>query len=233
MTWSVSDRFPNWGEVGEFPDDGFFYDGDTNNTVNEKHLDALWNGLDNFESDVIGALNDIDSDGDGVVDEADDSQLLKGNDVVDGDGVAFDAENVTETYKGSSLDYEYATPSGGGRVSSGDGGLLYEDEVANGSVLNVLQASFTGEASPAPSGTNMVIVNLDGAGGGTLETTILSGDGSFKVGEEGEPLSFYENNTGSPQQIGVILDNGEFTSGSGSNQSLYGNATIRETQTQL
>jgi hypothetical protein len=228
MTWNITDRFPSWGETGEFPSDGFFYDGDTNNTVNEKHLDALWNGINQFEEEVIAALNDIDSDGDGRVDAADTAELVKGNDVVDGNGVAFDAENVTETYKGSDLDTEFATVSDGGRVSTGDGGLLYEDEIADGDTFNVYKATLTAETTAAPSGTNLVLVTLDGNGGGTLQSTIINGDGTLQVGETGTPLASYENTTGSTQQIGVIVDNGEFTSGSGSNQSLFGSIVARE-----
>jgi hypothetical protein len=69
MSWSVSDRFPSWGETGESPGSGFFYEG--GDQVNEKHLDYLWNSLKGLEDDVQSALNDIDSNSDGVVDKAD------------------------------------------------------------------------------------------------------------------------------------------------------------------
>jgi hypothetical protein len=69
MTWNITDRFPNWGETGESPPDGFFYDGQ--DQVNEKHLDYLWNSVKGLEDDVQSALNDIDNDSDGVVDRAD------------------------------------------------------------------------------------------------------------------------------------------------------------------
>jgi hypothetical protein len=68
MSWSVSDRFPSWGETGESPGAGFFYEG--GDQVNEKHLDYLWNSLKGLEDDVQAALSDIDSDSDGIVDEA-------------------------------------------------------------------------------------------------------------------------------------------------------------------
>lgn len=69
MAWTITERFPSWGEAGEFPADGFFYDG--GDQVNEKHLDALWNGVDGLEEDIQAALNDIDSNADGIVDKAD------------------------------------------------------------------------------------------------------------------------------------------------------------------
>lgn len=85
MTWNITDRFPTWGETGTFPSDGFFYSG--GDQVNEKHLDALWNGVKEFENNVRNALTDIDSDGDGIVDAADTAALYKNNDIdSDGDG---------------------------------------------------------------------------------------------------------------------------------------------------
>jgi hypothetical protein len=68
MSWSVTDRFPSWGETGESPGAGFFYEG--GDQVNEKHLDYLWNSLKGLEDDVQAALNDIDTNSDGIVDEA-------------------------------------------------------------------------------------------------------------------------------------------------------------------
>jgi len=79
MSWEIVDRFPVWGETGEFPIDGFFYEG--GDQVNEKHLDALWNGLKELENDTRSALEEIDSDADGVVDEAD---YANNADTVDG-----------------------------------------------------------------------------------------------------------------------------------------------------
>jgi hypothetical protein len=68
MAWSISDLFPPWGDTGERPSDNFQYDG--GDQVNEKHLDYLWDSVGALENEVRSALNDIDSDGDGIVDEA-------------------------------------------------------------------------------------------------------------------------------------------------------------------
>ncbi|AGF91209.1 hypothetical protein HAPG_00023 [Halorubrum phage GNf2] len=78
--WSITERFPTWGEDGEFPVDGFFYEG--GDQVNEKHLDALWNGLKEFENETRAALEDIDSDGDGKVNSA---EYADNADTVDGE----------------------------------------------------------------------------------------------------------------------------------------------------
>lgn len=90
MAWSITDRFPSWGEAGESPADGFFYSG--GDQVNEKHLDYLWNSVRGLEDDVQAALSDIDSNADGIVDEADyandaDASTYKGTDIdSNGDG---------------------------------------------------------------------------------------------------------------------------------------------------
>lgn len=79
MAWEITDRFPSWGEEGEFPPTGFFYEG--GDQVNEKHLDALWNGIKGLENETRTALEDLDSDGDGKVDaaeEADNADTLNG-----------------------------------------------------------------------------------------------------------------------------------------------------------
>jgi hypothetical protein len=48
----LQNEFPSWGESGEYPADGFFYEG--GDQVNEKHLDALWNGVEVH----VGILNE-------------------------------------------------------------------------------------------------------------------------------------------------------------------------------
>jgi hypothetical protein len=101
MTWDITDRFPDWGETGESPPTGFFYEG--GDQVNEKHLDYLWNSVKGLEDDVQSALNDIDSDGDGKVDAAENAD--------DADN----ATNVTSTYKGNDIDSD-----GDGKVDAAD-----------------------------------------------------------------------------------------------------------------
>lgn len=57
-------NFPNWGETGSYPSDGFFYQG--GDQVNEKHMDALWNGIDvhvaNFNSAIRNRVRDLNGD---------------------------------------------------------------------------------------------------------------------------------------------------------------------------
>jgi len=55
-------NFPSWGETGEFPQSGFFYEG--GDQVNEKHLDALWNGIkthiDNLNTGIRDRVRKLD-----------------------------------------------------------------------------------------------------------------------------------------------------------------------------
>jgi len=57
-------EFPSWGEVGEYPPTGFFYEG--GDQVNEKHLDALWNGVEkhvgNLNDAIANRVEDIEGD---------------------------------------------------------------------------------------------------------------------------------------------------------------------------
>jgi hypothetical protein len=47
-------EYPNWGETGSYPPNGFFYDG--GDQVNEKHLDALWNAQDKHQSNLNSSI---------------------------------------------------------------------------------------------------------------------------------------------------------------------------------
>lgn len=226
MAWNVSDQFPEWGDNGERPADNFSYqDGDF---VNEKHLDYLWSSLHTFEDEVRAALDDIDSNADGIVDEADTANLYKGNDIdTDGDGTVDDADNATATYKGTDLDENYVNTEGSGYIANGDAGVLYVDSLAASETIRVYHASFLGGADAAPTGTSMRVVTLDGAGDGTSRTTVISGDGTLKAGLVGSPLASWQNTTGSTQTIAVVLDNGHFGTGSGSSEQLNGSVKAR------
>jgi hypothetical protein len=139
MTWTIKNRFPTWGEEGEFPPDGFFYSG--GDQVNEKHLDALWYNIEQLETETRSALTDIDSNNDGVVDKADSSKetesiIANGN--LKGDLVAADGEIVwdeSNTYiPQSRLEKDSVTINatdsltGGGSVSLGGSKTIGLDE---------------------------------------------------------------------------------------------------------
>jgi hypothetical protein len=109
MAWSITDRFPTWGESGEFPADGFFYEG--GDQVNEKHLDALWNGIKGLENETRGALEDLDSDGDGKVDAAENADFATNAgdaDTVDGEDASAFAD-ATHGDEAHNVDYTTLT----------------------------------------------------------------------------------------------------------------------------
>lgn len=138
MTWTIQDRFPTWGESGESPPDGFFYSG--GDQVNEKHLDYLWNSIDALRDDTNTALSDLDSDADGVVDEAD--ALTSGGQLL-GDLNATGGETVWDESEGhipqARLENTTITLSGGDGLKGGSTAAL------GGSFsLNVEPADFAG-----------------------------------------------------------------------------------------
>lgn len=151
MAWNISERFPSWGETGEFPAAGFFYEG--GDQVNEKHMDALWNGINGLEEDVQAALNDIDSDADGAVDRAD--GLVAGG-TLDGDLVATDGEVVWDESAGyvpqgrlqnDSLTFAAGDGlKGGGTVSLG-----------GSATLNIEPADFAGEHLSDDGSDNLAV----------------------------------------------------------------------------
>lgn len=222
MTWTITERFPSWGETGEMPAAGFFYQG--NDQVNEKHLDALWNGVDGLEEDVQAALTDIDSDADGRVDAADTAKLYKNNDIdTNGDGIVDDAANVTATYKGTDLDTHYVNEADGGRVGNGNAGLLFQTTLADSETITCYSYTLTARTSPAPSGTSLRLATL---GDDTSRKTLVTGDGSTMYVDE-ETIVSYQNTSGATQTVGVVLDNGHFGTGTGSAIELFGETVGR------
>lgn len=143
MAWTIDNRFPDWGEAGESPDVGFFYEG--GNQVNEKHLDYLWNNVNGLEEDVIAALNDIDSDGDGKVDAADaadTASAYKGNDIdSDGDGKV-DAADSADVAGGSTGTFNLASD------------IAFPDADSDGSSFSMKEDATTGNLTTNYGGTD-------------------------------------------------------------------------------
>jgi len=138
MAWTIQDRFPTWGETGESPPDGFFYEG--GDQVNEKHLDYLWDSIDALRDDTNAALSDLDSDADGVVDEAD--AVTSGGSLL-GDLNATGGETIWDESAGyipqTRLENTTITVSGGGGLKNGGTASL------GGSVsLDIEPADFAG-----------------------------------------------------------------------------------------
>lgn len=102
------------GDAGSKPADGNeFASGER---PDAQVFDWFWNRVTNVINSVWDEFDRLDSDDDGIVDEADTANLYKGNDIdSDGDGTVNDAENVTATYKGNDIDSD-----GDGTVNDSD-----------------------------------------------------------------------------------------------------------------
>jgi hypothetical protein len=159
MAWNIADLFPPWGDSGSRPGDNFNYQGD--DQVNEKHFDYLWHSLNELENEVRSALTDIDSDKDGVVDEADSANLYKGNDI-DGDGDGrVDAADDAFGYKGNDIDTD-----GDGVVNEADDASLYKgndiDSDGDGTVDAADDAAAYDGLAPS-DGTSGQVLQTDGS----------------------------------------------------------------------
>lgn len=245
MAWSITDIIPPWGDSGERWSNNFQYQG--GDQVNEKHLDYFISSVGTLEDDVRAALTDIDSDADGIVDEADTANLYKGNDIdSNGDGTVDDSD----LYRGlgpsdgtsgqflktdgtaiswASLPTNTETSDASGVVDTGDAANVYSAELADGDSLDVVRATFMhSDGTAVASGCDLIIATLDNTGGGTSQVTILSGDGSTVYDEStGTPLAQYTNTSGAAQTVMVAVDNGNFNTGSGSAQDVV---TVVEVQ---
>jgi len=109
-----------------------------------------------------------------------------------------------------------------GPVNSGDAGVVVINGVVNGDTIELYQASLIDEdGSAVASGVDLIIATLDNAGSGTSRVTVLSGDGSTVLDDQsGTPLASWSNSTGSDQTVAILVDNGQFNTGSGSNQNV-------------
>lgn len=189
MAWTITERFPSWGETGAFPAAGFFYEG--GDQVNEKHLDALWNGLNGLEEDVQAALSDIDSDADGVVDKAD---TLSAGASLDGDLLAAGGEVIwdeSETYiPNARLQYDSLTVTAGDGLKDGGSVSL------NGSTtINIEPADFAGDGVKDDGADNLAVEPADFAG------AHLSDDGSDNLSVDDD----FVLNTGDTMTGGLTL----------------------------
>jgi hypothetical protein len=104
-----------------------------------------------------------------------------------------------------------------GQVATSDAAPIYTTGLADGETLSVRTASLTlADGQAAPTGVDLVIATLDNSGGGTVQATVLAGDGAtVYAGETGSPIASYANDSGGAQTVGVLVDNGHFTGGSG------------------
>lgn len=113
----------------------------------------------------------------------------------------------------------------GGTVASGDAGPVWGTTLEDGESIQVTQAMLTtANLGAAPVGVDLVIADITND---VSEVTLITGDGTVKDDETGSPLGSYQNNSGAEEQIGILMDNGNWNGGSGSNQDLLGSFIAR------
>lgn len=134
--------------------------------------------------------------------------------------------NAAVTANGSQLETEWFRKQEGGTVTAGNSVVLVTAEVPDGSTFSVTQAHLSedGWNTPANSGIDLVISAQGTAG---KQATIFTGDGATFYENTGAPLASYTNSTGSAQQVAVLIDNGEYGTGSGSDDKAYGGVIAR------
>lgn len=96
-----------------------------------------------------------------------------------------------------------------GAVANGDQGILTVDNLADGESVDIFKAALTTDTIQAiPTDVDLKLVTFDNAGSFTTRSTLIAGDGStIHDRETGNPLASYENTSGSPVSVGVVVDN--------------------------
>ena len=125
----------------------------------------------------------------------------------------------------SDLNKESFSADESGTVNSGNAGIMYATSVPDGGTFEVVQASLLlSDGQAAPTDLDMVIATLDNAGSATLQATAIDGDGTVQDDVTGSPVASWTNGTGSASTVALLIDNGNFNSGTGSNQDIIASA---------
>lgn len=130
---------------------------------------------------------------------------------------------------GADIETDWFNKIESGPIAVGDGAVLAIREVADGETMYITQAvHLIANGTAAPSGYDLTIATLNGAGGGTERQNILTGDGTTIYDDQtGSPLASWTNNTESPQTTAVIMDNGQFSGGASDEVDGYAEVTGR------
>lgn len=123
--------------------------------------------------------------------------------------------------------YDWFNAESSGIVASGDFGIIQTVHLEDGQSIEVTEATYISlkgdpiEASP--SGTELSLATSS-----AIQQTVLSGDGTtVNINVTGNPVTSYENTTGSSQQIMIGIDNGNFGSGAGADIDIQMSAIFR------
>jgi len=154
--------FPQIGSSGEKPSDGKTWSPGDNYYA--AHLTYLWDQVRKRFEDVENRLNAIDSDDDGVVDEADyandaDASTYKGNDIdSNGDGI------VDQAVDADTVDGSHASDLGSGASDSGT--QLYN---------SVTDFNYEDNLTVTDDGDKTVSISLNQGAGSGLNADQLDG----------------------------------------------------------
>jgi len=206
----LSSVWPQWGSSGSKPSDGKDYSGGDNPQAD--HYDYLWNyirvgfgkvedRLNAIDSDDDGVVDeadyandadastykgsDIDSDGDGRVDYADTSQLVKGTDIdSDGDGVVNEADYANDA-DASTYKGSDIDSDGDGRVDAADDATTVKgsDIDSNGDGV-VNKADYANDADASTYKGN----DIDSDGDGVVDTADYANDTDTVDGQHASDL---------------------------------------------
>jgi hypothetical protein len=108
-----------------------------------------------------------------------------------------------------------------GAVADGNSGIVYAHQVSDGRTFEIRRAGLLlSDGQAAPTDLDLIIATLDNSGTATKRSTAIDGDGTVQATVTGDPLASYENTSGNSQTVAVLVDNGNFNSGTGSSQDI-------------
>lgn len=202
-------KFPQWGDNGSSPPNGTQFDG--GDLYNAQYADYLWNNLHALENDIISKFNsgldaqtykgnDIDTDGDAIVNEADyaydgNATSYKHNDIdTNGDGIVNKADDVSTWYRNTDIPKT--------ELKDGDRAIGREVYVPSGKTIRFYEAGVEPNGAVVPSGlqieaidaTNDVYIVQESARHKEISPTVTATDGPIKV------RMLVRNSTGSTQE---------------------------------
>lgn len=169
-------NFPSWGESGEYPSAGFFYEG--GDQVNEKHMDSLWNGIkthiDNLNTGIRDRVRKLQ--GDVVLDQGLVASQGSGTREVDVTASA-DGAFVDGQFSGSTTATTLTHTANGGATTRTD--VVWVD--TSGSVGKTEGTSTTTDA-------RMKIAEVDVATDDTIDAIRnYARDHTYSIASENEP----------------------------------------------
>jgi hypothetical protein len=148
-----------------------------------------------------------------------------------GQGAGFyDTDGETPKYADSAgayqrplarVDVEQFDKDETGTVNAGNIGIIWFTNIADQSTIEIYQAGLLLDTlEPAPSGLDLTIFTGDNAGNATTRQVVITGDGSVKDDQTGDPLASWQNTTGAAITVALGVDNGNFNTGTGSSQDI-------------